>query len=329
MEKIYKYTNCVDYPIRYTPSRKGKREMKKESLANLSVGYNTLGVSDSTRKKIAQHIKILSLLSVERKVRRSNGNYANHLNMFITLTLPAEQVHTDTEVTKICLGSFLDRCRKIGLLSNYVWRAEKQKNGNIHYHIMTDTFCNFSLVKNLWHLSLEKLGYISAFQRKFLVMSFAEYKKLDFNEGVPIQKVANAYAHGVRTKWRNPPTTQVDYLQNSNEIALYLSKYIGKDNEEKKNIVTGRVWACSVSVSSSLKAFKGSQEINQFWYMVGAEMMRREVITHDYFSICLFSFKSLVSWFSDVKQSLFALFRPLFSPCQFWRLSVGLFIPSG
>ena len=64
MEKIYKYTNCVDYPIRYTPSRSGKREMKQESLDNLSVGYNTLGVSDSTRKKIAQHIKILSLLSV-------------------------------------------------------------------------------------------------------------------------------------------------------------------------------------------------------------------------------------------------------------------------
>lgn len=328
MEKMYKYTNCVDYPIRYTPSRKGKREMKKTSLDNLVVGYKTLGVSESTRKKIAQHIKMLSLLSVERTVRRSNGNYCRHRNMFITLTLPAEQVHTDTEITKICLGSFLDRCRKLGILTNYVWRAEKQKNGNIHYHIITDTFCNFSLIKNLWHLSLEKLGYISVFQRKFIAMPFDVYKRLDFNSGVPIQKVAGAYAHGVRTKWRNPPTTQVDYITNASELSLYLSKYVGKQDKEKENIVQGRVWSCSSSVSTSLKEFKSNQEINQFWYMVGAEMMRREVITHDFFSICLFSFKSLVAWFVDVRQSVLALFRTIFYPCQFWRNSVGMFTPT-
>ena len=47
---------------------------------------------------------------------------------FVTLTLPAVQVHSDQEITKRCLGNLLDILSKKLQLKNYLWRAEAQAN---------------------------------------------------------------------------------------------------------------------------------------------------------------------------------------------------------
>lgn len=323
---MYKYTNNVDFPIRYTPTRRERKEQNEISLKNLNQGFETRGVSEVTRRKILQHCKMLSLLSKEVTVRNSKGYYVKHRTIFITLTLPSTQSHTDTEITKGCFSPFLDRCRKLGLLSNYVWRAEKQKNGNVHYHILTDTFCHFSLLRNLWLLCVDKLGYVKSYTEKFSKMSFEDYRSQPFNKNRTAHQVATAYAHGVRTKWKFPPSVSVDYIQDEKELQHYLSKYVSKDDKDSKNIVQGRVWSASQSVSEALKFFKGDNTINEFWYNVGVEIMKRECYISDFFQVCFFSFTSLISWFKDVKDQIFKLFKDIFEPCQYYRNSIGLAI---
>lgn len=79
---------------------------------------------------------------------------------FVTLTLPSSQKHTDSEIVKLALSPFLEAWakRSRGLL--YVWKAEVQDNGNIHFHITTNTFIHYAKLRHRWNFYMEKLGYL-------------------------------------------------------------------------------------------------------------------------------------------------------------------------
>jgi len=317
-EVSFKFTNTGMYPVRYV----ARRNYNEKSAVNLNRGFKTLGVSNATMSKIRTSCRVLGYAAKLQNVRNSKGEYVNHLAIFITLTLPYDQNDDDTKITKIVLGDFLDRCRKIGILTNYVWRAEKQQNGNIHYHLLTDSFVYYSMIYRLWLLSLEKLGYVSRYSEKFSKMTFADYKNLTHNKKIDIQKVTEKYAKGVRENWKKPPCVRVDYCADISQLSVYISKYTAK-NEYSPNIVRGRVWSCSQSVSEAVRVFKTDHDFNKFWYQVGSEMMNRKVIDSDFFSICEFRFTSLIAWFSDVKDYIFSKLREVFQPCNFYRRSLG------
>lgn len=318
-EIIYSYTNNGINPIRYIQRKNYNNESKK----NLNKGFKTLGVSEVTQKKIRTACRVLSYSSEKRKVRDTKGNYIDHLGMFITLTLPYEQINEDAEITKIILGDFLDRCRKLGFLKNYVWRAEKQKNNNIHYHILTDSFCSYSMIYRLWKLALEKLKYVTKYSVKFKNMSFDVYRNLPHNKKLEFSKIAEKYAKGVRENWQNPPCVKVDYCNNVSQVSAYISKYTSK-NDDSPNIVKGRVWSCSESVSKAVHIFKKDRDFNEFWYNVGFSMMKRKVLEFDFFSIVDFNYKSLISWFSDTKNYILKKINAVFAPCNYYLRSLGI-----
>lgn len=116
---------------------------------------------------------------------------------FITLTLPTVQAHEDGEITNKCLGNFLDVCKKNVGLSNYIWRAEAQGNGNIHYHLVTDKFIGHKEIRKWWNNSLQLLGYIDAYEAKW--------------------------------KHRNPNSIDVHSVKHVNRLSSYLSKYMSKE----------------------------------------------------------------------------------------------------
>ena len=343
-ETTFSYSNNGKFPIKYVPSRgrcasSGTVEIFNDhteqpetinlnyrSLANLNIGFKTKGVSLATQRKIAKHCNVLALCSKKRNVRNSSGKYVQHFTTFITLTLPSEQEHTDQEITKTVLGTFLDKCRKLGLLANYVWRAEKQKNKNIHYHILTDTFASFSLFQNVWFLALEKLNYLQKYTAKFSGMSFLEYQKQPFAKNIDLVKLAGMYAKGVRNSWRKPPSVHTTEISSIDGVAKYVSKYISKSDKENKNIVTGRSWGKSESVSKSVKEFCGNVELSKIWYEMAVNVLKKKVFSTDFFSIVLCPVYSILSWFPDLKKSFKKLLQMHYTPCDYWRNSVGLFV---
>lgn len=324
-ERIYRYTNTIAYPVRLLGARRKGSVMKEKSLENLNKGYRTKGISEVTKRKILQHCRMLALLAQRRTVRNSKGEYRQHHTLFITLTLPSEQVHEDAHITRECLGMFFDKCRKIGILKNYVWKAEKQKNGNIHYHILTDTYTSFSFIKRIWLVSVEKLGYVSEFQEKFSKMTFEEYRQQTFNKQRTPQQIAGAYEQGRRERWRNPPSVSVDFIQDEKALVLYIAKYVSKEEKEKENFVNGRTWGVSNSVKASVKDFKNDSVLNEFWYNTGKHIMKSKTFEQEYFSVCLFSLKSLFAWFSDTFTYFKEKFKKIFEPCKYYLNTLGLF----
>lgn len=155
-------------------------------------------LSDKAVKRIKNAIEWLLIRSNPQRVwnRHQNKLMFFRLN-FITLTLPSKQVHSDKEITGRCLNNFLNILRNKHGVSDYLWKAESQTNGNIHFHITTNKFIHWRDVRSAWCSSVELLGYVSSFRKKF--------------------------------HHSNPPCTEVKKVKHIRRLAAYLSKYMAKN----------------------------------------------------------------------------------------------------
>ncbi len=82
---------------------------------------------------------------------------------FITLTLSDRQVHHDNIIKQKLLQPFLDTLRKTWGCSLYMWRAESQRNGNIHFHLVTDQYIPWWKIRNRWNAIQNRLGYLDKY----------------------------------------------------------------------------------------------------------------------------------------------------------------------
>lgn len=124
-------------------------------------------------------------------VKSTNTTFRYKVN-FITLTLPSQQVHNDTIILKTCLSKFLAAwsARRIGLC--YVWKAEVQENGNLHFHVIANAFFHLTKLRTNWNKYVETLGYVS------------------------------------RSISSNPNSTDVHAVKNQQDLGKYLAGYFSK-----------------------------------------------------------------------------------------------------
>ena len=93
---------------------------------------------------------------------RSTGTYFRYKINFITLTLSGPQMHPDSYIIKEMLSKFLEawQKRRKGLL--YVWKAEVQDNGRLHFHITSNAFYHYERLRRDWNRYQRKHGYIDS-----------------------------------------------------------------------------------------------------------------------------------------------------------------------
>lgn len=197
----------------------GKRDSKVE--ANLKKQNYQGFLSSKTITKIKSKLDVwIDAINTFNSLDGNRFSRKKSYITFLTLTLPSVQNHTDKEINKTCLTPFIDKLRYHFNTLNYFWRAERQKNGNIHYHLLLDNYVDKIKVKELWNNTLEKLNYIT------------EFEKL--------------HSH------RNPPTTDIRALALSQNPTAYFVKYALKKDDEFR--INGRVWLASKSIVN-LKSF--------------------------------------------------------------------------
>ena len=125
--------------------------------------------------------------------------------------------------------------RKHGMRT-YIWKAEYQSNGQLHYHILTPSWIHYEKIRNDWNNTLEQHGFLSQWRK---------------NYG---QKVPNS--------------TDIHAVYKLKNIEAYLMKYLSKkekfiapdgaiesfydENDTKKNDAPlekkGKVWDCSMNL---------------------------------------------------------------------------------
>lgn len=99
---------------------------------------------------------------INKKTGKPQHNFLFRL-AFITLTIPYPQLHSDDYVKEHMLQPFLYWLNRY-YNCLYVWKAESQLNGDIHFHITIDTFIHWKSIRAKWNTILSKHGYCKVYQ---------------------------------------------------------------------------------------------------------------------------------------------------------------------
>lgn len=181
-------------------------------------------ISTKSKRRILSYCDWLISTSINKKVICTNTNRSFTFKLaFITLTLPALQIHPDEVIRQKCLEPLLRRLRNKHGMKSYIWKAETQLNGNIHFHITTNVFIHYKQLRRYWNNRLLKLGYL------------------------------------LRCKYDNPPTTEIKCVKSMRDISIYLAKYIAKtENDRTKPLC--KLWDCSNNLKQIKFSYNNCQE---------------------------------------------------------------------
>lgn len=191
---------------------------------------------------------------------------------FITVTLPSAQVHCDKVITKECLNQLLTEIKYYDGVKNYIWKAEAQENGNLHYHIAVDCPIDADILQRRWNRIINKLGYVDRYTEK--------------------------------TGKKNPPSTDIHKVKDVENIAAYISAYMAK--KELRRPMCGKYWGCSQTISrcDSIKLIEES-EIREEVVAI-EKMTTTEVKQLDY---CQLLFNKPENWMNSATKIMSTLYR--------------------
>lgn len=212
---------------------------KKKTLAQVNNETNLRNSTPSghiNRKIRLRMARIIhNWIDAVKYINSTQPSQKSRLFTFVTLTLPATQMHTDKELHRQALGRFLVKIqRKYGVI-NYLWRAERQKNSNIHYHVICDSYIHWKSLRYEWNAIMNDLGYIDQYRT-----NQKNFHKNGFKLNVtalskwPEINQRKAYQEGVESNWSNPNSTDIHSLKSIKDAAKYVMKYVSKSDEVDK-----------------------------------------------------------------------------------------------
>lgn len=205
-------------PVYVFDNDKGYNYDRIKNLANNTFKKYTGEISKSSMVKLRFAISLLNYLSKPKKVLNNLTNtYYTFKISFITLTLPSPQNNiSDNEIKNKYLNNFLIQSKNKYGMKDYIWKAETQENGNIHFHITTNIYYDHQKLRNLWNKILSNGPFINEFYEK--------------------------------NRHYNPNSTDIHSVKNIVNYENYMVKYMCKKEENRRKIV-GKIWDCSNSLN--------------------------------------------------------------------------------
>lgn len=213
------YKSCISFNPNYaflftSCTNKFSFESNFKSHSNRK---QTFEITKQSKSKIKNCFTWLLLISNKKTVYSKKENKKFHFKLsFITLTLPEKQKHHDNYIKAHMLEPFLYWMKKYNYAQSYVWKAEAQKNGNIHFHITTNKFIHWKSIRAKWNKICAKHGYCKVFQ-----------------DG---------------TNDHGNASTQIKAVLKDKQLAKYMIKYFSK-NETDRRPIEGRLWAASTNLN--------------------------------------------------------------------------------
>lgn len=230
---------------------------KKEiMLRNRSTVYNGF-MSPSTKRKV-RTILTTWINAVEYENNSRDLSLMKHQRklIFITLTLSEAQKHDDNWIKRNMLDRYLVKLQRRYNVKYYFWKAEKQKNGRIHFHIIVDHYISKEDIQMEWNEIQRNVGYMDEFFFK--------------------------------NRRYNAPSTDVRIVTKGQKGIDYVLKYVSKnpdDIEDASLQVKGRIWGCS-SELKTLKPYSTGEDSSIGEDLYGLVLEKKiEALDHEHFQI--------------------------------------------
>lgn len=282
-----------------------KKPLRKKNFIPADKSHHGI-VSDRSAAKIKKAIDWLLYIANDKQAFSNySGKHFKFKLSFITLTLASKQQHSDNEIKSKCLNQFLIEARKKWNVHHYLWRAEPQKNGNIHFHILCDKFIPWSELRDVWNRIQNKLGYVEKYRdekREFHKGGFQVRE--DLLEKWSYKKQIRAYRTGSQNDWNSPNSTDIHSVRFVSNLPAYLAKYCTKN--QKGRPIEGQLWSLSESLSgidapSDVIYSELMEEIKTIFAKYSSDVHH-----HAYYSI---AYIPVWKWSKLVKGNLLKLFN--------------------
>ena len=171
-------------------------------------------ITDHAQKRIRRACEILLMRSPERTVWNTVTNQPCRFRLtFATLTFSQLAPVPHDEAYQFGLKPLLRTLRSKWGWTDYIWKAELQARGQIHYHITGNQFLDWRVLKSTWNNIQYSRGWLNCFHAR----------------------------HGHYT----PNSTDIHAVQNVKRLDLYLAKYISKSGGQ----IAGKCWDTSSTLA--------------------------------------------------------------------------------
>lgn len=301
---ITMYNTWIGERSRYSGEMESER-INFERSENLKHNNPKGIMSEKAIKRVEAALKWLLFMSKEKKIyHRTVARYVKFKICFITITLASGQKHSDQIIKSKLLNQLLTELRQRFNMEHYIWRAEKQKNGNIHFHIVTNVFIPQDSLRSMWNRIQEKLGYVSRYSEKMrnAIKSFSDYYNEFMDTGTYTQ-LMQRYIKGKACNFNNPNSTDIHSVRKVKNLAAYLVKYFTKSDQQhsakdealnEESYVNGKLWGLSISLSKLRTITVGiGSEVQRELNMI-CDLMSKYVYRDKYFTFIRISFKDLI-----------------------------------
>lgn len=208
---------CKIYPDQinifyYALENRHYPELQGENLKNDRKKAYSGVLSDASKRIIRERLTAWYYMTLSyNKMPVETRLFGYKRLVMLTVTLSGKQVHDDKFIKKYLLELFLKRLNYTYGMENYFWKAEKQKNGNLHFHIWTDVYIPKESIQEHWNEVQDTYGYLTEYYEK--------------------------------TGHKNAPSTQIELINNKQNAIKYMMKYVCKN--EGSELVQGRLFSFS------------------------------------------------------------------------------------
>lgn len=213
-----------DYGLTKSGSRFSDRAWQAALTENLKKQETYTGnLCAGAKKRLTKAVEQMVMVASQREKKTIYNPVTRReqpfLISFITLTIYS----TDRDIKgeegyKQCLAPFLQWMRRQHGCKMYVWKAELQKRGQLHYHITSDSFIHWKAIREKWNQLQRAAGYLDSY--------YAKYKRWNAN------------------------STDVCSRKDLTRLPGYIIKEITKDFQNTASI-GGKVWDCSLNLKKA------------------------------------------------------------------------------
>lgn len=207
--------NSAIYIYKQRMAALGPTKMHENSLNNLKQKYTCGGLSETAKKDIRRLVDNWQwAVTASQKLWSKGRERRRRYFVMVTLTLPAKQTESDNTIKRRYLNVWLQNLERVHKGINWLWVAESQQNGNIHFHVIVDRYVQWEWVRRTWNRVMGNGDYIQRFKNRF--------------------------------GYENAPSVDVCGQKHMTNPGAYITKYLTGDKFVRE--IEGRKWGCRDSL---------------------------------------------------------------------------------
>lgn len=233
--------------------------------------------SEPAKKVMPKVRKLNKKKVVDRALAFSYVKQAQKFLAFYSVSFPTGMSEEDIYSA---WNKWLTNCRRYYGLKNYLWVAEKQENGTLHYHMLTTEFMRIQDVNGSMATTLDNMGVFTDAETEY----YNRQKK--------------EVAKGRLTAKNYNGCDVVRVFGDKKRVIAYLTKYISKSQIYYKR----QPWHCSRSVSALFVAENiDSRKLKSAFENMEDENVCAKVVTNDWAQVVY------TNVYSEEKKGFFML----------------------